>query len=696
MKTLTFLIYKASLYTVIVFGGVGPLCAGSEEVIKNSQFLVDSSGTVPDWEMLSKTTILKAPITEFTAIRTPALCIVDAGGVTQKLSRLGENQSYRLRFQAWRRGSDWSPPPIVSVGGVTLSMERERLTTGTGQPHGNHLDRYSIDLVIRPGSETSDFTVRVPAFLPGMTGLSDVWLEEASLTPTDESVPPLLAALEIMPFWDRAILRTNQTETVSLQVSNPRLKLNDIQVKLVVPTGLEIIGEAEQSASEWNRRDIFASDLMSYRQPRRVPEKNPSATLTWKVRTSTPGSKTVTFEITDPQGSSSSVSLVGSFEDKPENLQPAASVPSPQPAETEDIQVGAILYPGWVPGTGWGWSLLDPYPNRRPALGYYDDSKPEVMDWQIKWALEHGISFFNFCWYRERGNEGQPVEAWRSQTLDEGFLRSRFADDFGFAITWENSNAAGISSPEDLLNNLLPFWTKNYFERPNYLRFDGKPVLFIYSVENLVNQLGGIEHVPVVLDEMRKQCKEAGLGGLILVGEYRGDDRAAFERFRLAGLDAVWSYGMENVETLQERQAWDVLPDIPTISMGWDPRPWQDYINYWWTTHWIHSPTEFQHVAERTLEIMKSKPEGSIGRNIVQVDNWNEFGEGHYIAPSRHFGFAYLEAIRATFAPKSTKPINFLPDEIELGPYESQYEGWLSDQKRKTMTSTEGASTQPE
>lgn len=35
----------------------------------------------------------------------------------------------------------------------------------------------------------------------------------------------------------------------------------------------------------------------------------------------------------------------------------------------------------------------------RPLLGFYDDSLPEVNDWHIKWAPEHGLSFFAFDWY---------------------------------------------------------------------------------------------------------------------------------------------------------------------------------------------------------------------------------------------------------------------------------------------------------
>jgi hypothetical protein len=36
--------------------------------------------------------------------------------------------------------------------------------------------------------------------------------------------------------------------------------------------------------------------------------------------------------------------------------------------------------------------VLDTFPERGPLLGYYGEGDPSVMDWQIKWAVEHGIT----------------------------------------------------------------------------------------------------------------------------------------------------------------------------------------------------------------------------------------------------------------------------------------------------------------
>ncbi len=652
------------------------------DLIQNGTFQGDAQGAVPNWEKI-RTPIPGADVpAEFAKVPAKALYILDAGGLRQTIKGLKENQTYRITFRAFRRGGDWAPKPTFSIGGIPLPMQCEKLPVSADNPQGPNLEVYTLDQRIRPGE--GDFEIKIEVFgdIIGLSRYSELWLDHVSLTPVEEVVKLLDYPLEAIPFRDRAILRAGRPETIGLQLSNPCDAPLTAKVKLIAPEGVKILDPVEREISAWTRRDIYAPFIQAYGVPRKLPEKNPSATLTWQVQAEKPGDHDFQFEVDGKRIDSIKIKLDATFEPALENVAKASAVPPPVPADTGDIKVGAMFYPGWVPGTGWGWSLLDPYPNRKPALGYYDDTQVEVMDWQIKWALEHGVSFFNFCWYRDAGNEGKPVVDWLNETLRESLLKSNFINQFEFAITWENQNRAGISSKEDLLEILLPHWIENYFKHPSYLTFDGKPILFIYSMDVFTAQLGGIENTRAAMEAMREQCRKAGLNGLILVGEYRSNDRAVFERFQKTGLDGSWSYGMEKTEGLRLRREWNLLPDIATISAGWDPRPWQEYIGYWWTSRWQHTPVKFQQAAGETREIMMSWPEGSLGRHIVQLDNWNEWGEGHYIAPSREHGFGYLEAIRKTFAPNSPKPVNLLPEDLGMGPYEAAYKRWLDGQKQ--------------
>lgn len=57
---------------------------------------------------------------------------------------------------------------------------------------------------------------------------------------------------------------------------------------------------------------------------------------------------------------------------------------------------------------------------------------------------------------------------------------------------WENQNPArGAASRDDLLDNLLTYWIEDYFKKPNYLKLAGKPVLFVYHLPRLIEDLDG-------------------------------------------------------------------------------------------------------------------------------------------------------------------------------------------------------------
>ncbi|MGD0093502.1 MAG: hypothetical protein ABSE73_26620 [Planctomycetota bacterium] len=48
-------------------------------------------------------------------------------------------------------------------------------------------------------------------------------------------------------------------------------------------------------------------------------------------------------------------------------------------------------------------------------------------------------------------------------------------------------------------------------------------------------------------------------------------------------------------------------------------------------------------------ELMPSLPADALGRRVLMLANWNEFGEGHFLMPSTLAGFGYLDALRDVF-----------------------------------------------
>jgi hypothetical protein len=69
-------------------------------------------------------------------------------------------------------------------------------------------------------------------------------------------------------------------------------------------------------------------------------------------------------------------------------------------------------------------------------------------------------------------------------------------------------------------------------------------------------------------------------------------------------------------------------------------------------------------------ELMATQPEKSLGRKMLLLDNWNEWGEGHFIAPHEGGGFGYLRAVREVFSQHDNEPDYRSAFELGLGPYD--------------------------
>ncbi len=363
-------------------------------------------------------------------------------------------------------------------------------------------------------------------------------------------------------------------------------------------------------------------------------------------------------------------------------------VPEPEPVST-DYLIGAHYFPGWKTGVHRGWDAITEYPDRTPLLGYYNEGNPEVTDWEIKWCLEHGIQFFVYCWYRDRDNAGKPVtpaDARLGHAIHEGLFNARFGNRFRFAIMWENYGTRGmVTSIADLIDNLLPFWIAQYFTRDNYLVLDNKPVLYVYHLESMLSMLGGMENTRQAVDLMRRRVQQAGFADLTLMAEHRLADTALLHKMVDAGFDASFAYCWHpdkrfptndeavsyQMQIMRQRLAEGILPFVPTASMGWDPWPWRStnpdtpWVNPDTMLRWLLTPHIWRDLLSKTKALMD---ENAI--KMVLLDNWNEWAEGHYLAPHANGGFQYLQAVREVFTRCDNLPDYRSPAQLGLGPYD--------------------------
>lgn len=365
---------------------------------------------------------------------------------------------------------------------------------------------------------------------------------------------------------------------------------------------------------------------------------------------------------------------------------PADGYIPPPIAADSPLLVGAHHCPLWEADSYDRWDQIRRDMSRYPALGFYDAVNPEVADWETKWAVEHGIDFFIYCWYRV--SQGRPVETMLEGAITEGFLKSQYQDQMRFTIMWENQRkgVSGVADHADLMENLLPYWMETFFKHPSYLVVDNKPVLFIYRPEFLVEDLGSVEAVRAAFHDMAEACRAEGFDGITLLGEYRGTDANHLALMRELGLDYTFAYVWyvhdnpdpqraidTQLEYLRTTEELGIIPQVATVSQGWSG--WNNEGSIWQIP-----PEDYVQLLERGAEFVRSLDPASLSGRMLLLDNWNEWGEGHYIAPYVGHGFGYLDAVREVLTTASPEHTDLLPCDLGMGPYDQAYWEWMKRQ----------------
>ena len=315
-------------------------------------------------------------------------------------------------------------------------------------------------------------------------------------------------------------------------------------------------------------------------------------------------------------------------------------------------------------------------PSAGPCWAGTARADPELADWQIKWAVEHGITFFAYDWYWSQGS--RQLE----HGLHDGYFKARYRHLLKFCLLWANHNAPGTSSRDDCLA-VTRYWIENYFRRPEHLTVAGKPAVIIFSPQRLTEDLGSAG-VKAAFEAMRAECRQAGLKGLHLiacVGDAGGAAAGAAE-----GYDAVTAYNWPGLGMPGRRHAapFEMLVraiaasgstsstsrrspcrPCPSAAAGTAGRGTAR------TTSSRFGAPRSCSAATCSTPAPCSRPGARRGGgNLVLIEAWNEWGEGSYIEPHQEYGFGYLDAIRDVFTPAAKAHDDVTPADVGLGPYD--------------------------
>jgi len=320
-------------------------------------------------------------------------------------------------------------------------------------------------------------------------------------------------------------------------------------------------------------------------------------------------------------------------------------------------QVGVYYFPGWRDGQNGApaqepWQRLKAFKEREPMLGWYDDGAVEVMNRQLGWMHDYGLSYVAFDWY---WGGGKPFLEHSLRAYFKAPNRSQVP----FALLWANHDKAPASAAD--FAAMVQYWIDNYLRRPETFKVDGRPVVFILDHQNLGDRARGFGmDVAGLIAKAQDMVKAAGLPPIFFVGGPFNSPKAS-----TFGYDATSTYNYHGIKrpsrsyaelTADYRKAWEFqagrhgVPYIVPMTQGWDRRPWGGSKD---PDHDLSGGDldTFEAHLRSARDFMDSHVNET--RRLGVICCWNEFGEGSYIEPTKVHGFGYLEKVKAVFGAKA-------------------------------------------
>ena len=335
-----------------------------------------------------------------------------------------------------------------------------------------------------------------------------------------------------------------------------------------------------------------------------------------------------------------------------ETSKPPTQVPEPTIASFErefvttsgddDMLVGAYFYPWWGPGREhWDGGYLG-----TPTLGEYTSSDPEVINRQIDWAAGHGIDFFVASWWGRNDFTDNAIKA---------FTEAELADEIKFSIIYESTGRLGMNENGEIdlddptaKQNLVSDFTylaKTFFENPNYLKIDERPVIILYLTRIFVGD------VAKTLSQARAAVMEATGQDVFIIGEevwWQEPDVP-----RLGNYDGITGYIMHswepeilanfNEEVAAHFQTWASAAEnagiyfIPDVIPGFDDKG--------------YDPSANTPPIPRSLELFEGQLVSALNLTVgssrmILITSWNEWHEYTSIEPADEYGFNYLDLLQ--------------------------------------------------
>jgi len=396
---------------------------------------------------------------------------------------------------------------------------------------------------------------------------------------------------------------------------------------------------------------------------RGIPEAlapDSTATLYLDATAMEPGDQPVALKITC-QGDALTVPM--NLDVEPHLELAKGLIPEPHPVRTA-YHIGCFYFTGWADLQH--WPKIPPLAERRPALGYYNELAPEAADWDIKWAVEHGIDHFVVLWYHHNGKQ-------RTRFIEDALLRARFLPHIEFCVMWCNASNPWWRYTEQDFVNITNYWIRSYFPHEQYRRDEkGRPIAWMLQGWNMVRHFGKDTAVRLLRDADRR-ARAAGFPGIHWIacqhgGKHIFDDptdlrEIGFEEWTAYTINGLktYPYPIVPAQTVVDAAPtiWEQIPVKPVLPIfcGWHSR----WVGRHFTYCYGFTPELFrQHLMQARAHLDATDADSII------IDCWNEWGEGEVLGPNAEYGFRLLRQIPRVFTTDEPPRPPVVPEDVGL------------------------------
>ncbi len=223
-------------------------------------------------------------------------------------------------------------------------------------------------------------------------------------------------------------------------------------------------------------------------------------------------------------------------------------------ANDEDLSLGAYYYP-WYNSDGRHWEngYNGHSEGLKPALGEYSSRSAKALSKHIEWSRQLGIDHWICSWWGRGSWEDETLRQHVAPALEESDSTAPklclFYESPG-TLSFDPDRGIDFDLPQNTrqLVEDFDYLARHYFNQPNYLKINGRPVLYLYLSRTFT---GDYENA---IDLARTAAQAQGVDPFLIGDEvFWGSPDIS----RISCFDAITAYNMHGPDRFSGLSNWD-------------------------------------------------------------------------------------------------------------------------------------------